>query len=916
MSPTHRANVQKCLKTIMDWSAAVPEIKINGAHKGTVRQGRMCALGYHGSMESNKSIVFYAPGSSQAAFRIYKDIKDMDLQDVALLYRDGLATLYPAGFTNLRDFAADKGIVGFTQLDMSFFNVSSFANSLVITREDFSNYQHKDKDAIAVAYGLWWAAKRNGNKYELDAVCDHAQIKGGQFVYGEYGWGIDFERCYGLVEIMWRGSIDAHSTCKSISDDGMTRFDCIESAPDIKLEILGHLMAVVDVDCLRALRRLSEVRSLWKRQTGCTLFQTSPGKHARFCRAVIRFHSVGRFKTHQAIQFANITVLQVRIFLKVQPHVDDFVAVFKLLKIQDLAIDCGNLSTFMTAVVKVWAPVLPYLMILRMFFNRFTEELHHVSYPWREDSWQEVLGLFPKLRTLWLHTSQVLCHDQIQKEVYDSDGELVTVHPYTTVANKYGDQLVSEGEAIYFQNLVVLWASESSSLSRIYFNIGYDDHWGMTSPYLIGSRKRLLKMEDGTWSITDLDHWSSNGSGMLSAYYIPEDGLPGILEDDVDFFADINIYCPAFLSRVVSVPLVLRLRLVPPLFLFAAAPRHSCLVYLSPQLAAVPLSTILIHSHLCSGAHCPPSLPLASGQPRPRRLVSTPFSAIPPHLPSFVVRMLCVAYPPPRLWPSFSSRPASKAAFNVVWVVVQREWWWAIITTSWYGPADFETNLARSLFVPSTACFPPLLSLRVAPSHCAPWAPNPQMEQAELGAHSNTRLEDDGSRDDGSVGYQMPAIHGRHAAAATVGGGVKSSTAGMPICAAEEGHAAHRCISAASALDDERGNVRRIYGTYTHHLPLHPVQLIAGRWRSDRSVGYQGLRTVLQAGAGAQFWLGGPVYSEKGWTRVHPTACQRVLCARGARHPHSMITLQNLSFIPLAGVSGDFLGDTAILKES
>lgn len=122
MSGTHQANVLQCLETIMDWSVAVPEIKINSAQKG-VRQGRMCALGYHASMEKDKSIVYYAPAASQGAFNMYiliicpccllnvlsryKSIQATDLDNVALLYRDGLATLYPAGFRNLRDFAAE-----------------------------------------------------------------------------------------------------------------------------------------------------------------------------------------------------------------------------------------------------------------------------------------------------------------------------------------------------------------------------------------------------------------------------------------------------------------------------------------------------------------------------------------------------------------------------------------------------------------------------------------------------------------------------------------------------------------------------------------------------------------------------------------------------------------------------------------
>ncbi len=153
------------------------------------------------------------------------------------------------------------------------------------------------------------------------------------------------------------------------------------------------------------------------------------------------------------------------------------------------------------------------------------------------------LGLLPKLRTLWLHTSQVLCYDQIEKEVYDSAGQLVLVHPYTTTPNKYGDHLVSKNSDEHLQTLASLWASESSSLSTIYVNIGYDEHWGMTSPFRIGSFDRISKMPDGSWYIIDLDHWSEDGRGLHAKHYIPADGQRGILEHDIDFFADQNIYC-------------------------------------------------------------------------------------------------------------------------------------------------------------------------------------------------------------------------------------------------------------------------------------------------------------------------------------------------------------------------------------
>lgn len=96
-----------------------------------------------------------------------------------------------------------KGVLGFTQLDPLHLDASNFANSLIITRDDFSNYQHRDNDAIPVAYGLWWAGSKNGTRYSIDPARDHDKIRGGQFVFGEYGWGIDFERCATIYIIVF-----------------------------------------------------------------------------------------------------------------------------------------------------------------------------------------------------------------------------------------------------------------------------------------------------------------------------------------------------------------------------------------------------------------------------------------------------------------------------------------------------------------------------------------------------------------------------------------------------------------------------------------------------------------------------------------------------------------------------------------
>lgn len=134
--------------------------------------------------------------------------------------------------------------MGFQELNARDIDLFTFANSLIITRGDFSNYQHIDKDEVDIAYGLWWTGlwDDKSKRYVLDDDCDHDKVSGGLFLFSEYGYAIQFEkfvvlcylpgsiliillgRCRGLVEVTWRGSKDLHSTMRSWSAESVTRF--------------------------------------------------------------------------------------------------------------------------------------------------------------------------------------------------------------------------------------------------------------------------------------------------------------------------------------------------------------------------------------------------------------------------------------------------------------------------------------------------------------------------------------------------------------------------------------------------------------------------------------------------------------------------------------------------------------------
>jgi hypothetical protein len=67
-------------------------------------------------------------------------------------------------------------------------------NCLTITHGSFCNKPHLDRDYSRAVYGWWWAARKGEDGYEQDPGVDHDRIVDGQFVWPEFGIGVDFAK--------------------------------------------------------------------------------------------------------------------------------------------------------------------------------------------------------------------------------------------------------------------------------------------------------------------------------------------------------------------------------------------------------------------------------------------------------------------------------------------------------------------------------------------------------------------------------------------------------------------------------------------------------------------------------------------------------------------------------------------------
>ncbi|KAJ7133890.1 hypothetical protein C8R43DRAFT_1239394 [Mycena crocata] len=209
MEVATQVDVQETLQTIMDWSEIVYPIKSNAATKFTsptahgIRgkrgpplakpRGKMFGIGWHLSQEEGSSLVNYAPKNKR---------------------RDTM-TKYIELHSKLPRVAA---LVLLTE--KVYFHLQT-------------HLMHTDQDLEPVASGKWWVAKKGKKKAKKGTTeakwsfaedGDHNKISGGEFIWGAFGIGVDFERARGLVDIFWRGQLDFHGTLESTDTEGYTRW--------------------------------------------------------------------------------------------------------------------------------------------------------------------------------------------------------------------------------------------------------------------------------------------------------------------------------------------------------------------------------------------------------------------------------------------------------------------------------------------------------------------------------------------------------------------------------------------------------------------------------------------------------------------------------------------------------------------
>ncbi|KAF9488233.1 hypothetical protein BDN71DRAFT_1513251 [Pleurotus eryngii] len=221
MSKEIREEIKDNLDVLMRWTRVGIAITSNAAHKGSKhvaedaatlkvhgqamgkdaeakskqRRGEMEAIGWHTPMGAKgKRLLSYAHRPTKHAKAEYLELIPR-MSNVAKMYHDNFLSLFPAQAKKMDDFAKKNKIPSFAAETIDGVDSNHpFANALTITHDNFSNFLHTDKDEIEIAYGMWWAGRKEEKGWTVGDDTAQRHIQGGAFLWGKYGVAVDFEQ--------------------------------------------------------------------------------------------------------------------------------------------------------------------------------------------------------------------------------------------------------------------------------------------------------------------------------------------------------------------------------------------------------------------------------------------------------------------------------------------------------------------------------------------------------------------------------------------------------------------------------------------------------------------------------------------------------------------------------------------------
>ncbi|POW01760.1 hypothetical protein PSTT_12246, partial [Puccinia striiformis] len=113
----------------------------------------------------------------------------------------------------------------------------SFASHLSFTFSNFENEPHRDPDSSTYSFGLWLPIDERSGKL----IQNNLEVKGGNFMFPDDNFGLNFEGFDGVVEMVWKADELKHHTEKSTSQSHHSRLGISCEIPSTSVQTIVRL---------------------------------------------------------------------------------------------------------------------------------------------------------------------------------------------------------------------------------------------------------------------------------------------------------------------------------------------------------------------------------------------------------------------------------------------------------------------------------------------------------------------------------------------------------------------------------------------------------------------------------------------------------------------------------------------------
>ncbi|POW09172.1 hypothetical protein PSHT_09231 [Puccinia striiformis] len=199
--------------------------------------GKMFNSGWRKATTKNEMMGISASVPKIAGHEAYYENLQDELQEMEAFLATRLANMSEKLYEKLRQEHKAFNLPSISSLNFDDIHDFSFASHLSFTFSNFENEPHRDPDSSTYSFGLWLPIDERSGKL----IQNNLEVKGGNFMFPDDNFGLNFEGFDGVVEMVWKADELKHHTEKSTSQSHHSRLGISCEIPSTSVQTIVRL---------------------------------------------------------------------------------------------------------------------------------------------------------------------------------------------------------------------------------------------------------------------------------------------------------------------------------------------------------------------------------------------------------------------------------------------------------------------------------------------------------------------------------------------------------------------------------------------------------------------------------------------------------------------------------------------------